>query len=404
MVATRGLPALWLDLAGVLGLLALGLWLAPRIRATRAVTIAEVIGRFYGDRVRRIAAFLVILAEIVWFSLLTQATQTVVSAVTPWNTTTVLILTASLFVAYTMAGGQRAVVLTDLFQFGLMVVSLLGIATPLAILSLRRTGLPPLHFPTGPGFSWLDVLALLVLVGLPHAVGSDVWAKLLSARDERVARRAALGAAASKLVFGLATATIALAGIAMGLGGSPSLFPRTVFALCGTPLAPLLFVALIATMQSSSDSVLLSAAAATLNDLLPEQRAGPRRAWVRRLLVVLYGALGLVLALALRDVIETFRLGYTLFASGLILPTLVAFVPRIRIAPVFAGAAMLTGGVVSMLERFLHPTGLDPVLVGVLANAAILLFGLRLRARAALTKTAEAQRSRDDPAPRRCDR
>jgi solute:Na+ symporter, SSS family len=377
MVATRGLPALWLDLAGALGLLALGLWLAPQIRATRAVTIAEVIGLFYGERVRRIAAFLVILAEIVWFSLLTQATQTVVTAVTPWNPTIVLILTASLFVAYTMAGGQRAVVLTDLFQFGLMVVSLIGIAAPLAVLSLRRTGLPELHFPTGPGFSWLDVLSLLVLVGLPHAVGSDVWAKLLSARDERAARRAALGAAASKLVFGLATVTIALAGIAAGLGGSSSLFPRTVFALCGPALAPLLLVALIATMQSSSDSVLLSAAAATLNDLLPEGRAQARRAWVRSLLVVSYGALGLVLALALRDVIETFRLGYTLFASGLILPTLVAFVPRIRIAPFFAGSAMLVGGAASMLERFLHPTGLDPVLVGVAANAAILLLGLR---------------------------
>jgi SSS family solute:Na+ symporter len=377
MVATRGLPALWLDLAGALGLLALGLWLAPQIRATRAVTIAEVIGLFYGERVRRIAAFLVILAEIVWFSLLTQATQTVVTAVTPWNPTTVLILTASLFVAYTMAGGQRAVVLTDLFQFGLMVVSLIGIAAPLAVLSLRRTGLPELHFPTGPGFLWLDVLSLLVLVGLPHAVGSDIWAKLLSARDERAARRAALGAAASKLVFGLATVTIALAGIAAGLGGSSSLFPRTVFALCGPALAPLLLVALIATMQSSSDSVLLSAAAATLNDLLPEERARARRAWVRSLLVVSYGTLGLVLALALRDVIETFRLGYTLFASGLILPTLVAFVPRVRIAPFFAGSAMLVGGAASMLERFLHPTGLDPVLVGVAANAAILLLGLR---------------------------
>lgn len=375
LVAAKGLPGLWLDLAGALGLVALGLFLAERVRATGAVTIAEVIGRFYGENVRRIAALLVILAEIVWFALLTQATETVVSATTGWDPTRVLIATAALFVLYTALGGQRAVIGTDVFQFALMVGGLLLIAVPLAVASLARTGLPRelLVFPVGPQLGWLDVLALLVLVGLPHAVGGDVWAKLLSARDGRTARRAALLSAVSKVGFGLGTATIALAGVSLGLGGGPALFPKTVMALAGPALAPLLLVALIATMQSSSDSVLLSAAAATAHDLLPQVRTS----WPGRICVVGYGALGLAVALALRDLVETFRLGYTLFAAGLILPTLAAFVPRIRVTRWAAGAAMVAGGAVAMVERFLHPTGLDPVLAGTLANALVLACGVR---------------------------
>ncbi|HSB63355.1 MAG TPA: hypothetical protein VLJ18_04275, partial [Thermoanaerobaculia bacterium] len=223
-------------------------------------------------------------------------------------------------------------------------------------------------------FSWGDACGLLVLVGLPHAVGSDVWAKLLSARDERAARRAALGAVLSKLAFGLATTAVALAGIARGVGGPPAeLFPRTVFLLAGKALAPLLLVALVATMQSSADSVLLSAAAATTHDLL-----GPRAGiYATRLAVVLYGGLGLVVALLLRDLVETFRLGYTLFASGLILPTLVAFCPGVRVNRHFAGTAILLGGATAMLERFVHPLGIDPVLAGTGVNALVLLFGLR---------------------------
>ena len=376
LVAAKGLPALWLDLAGALGLLALGLFLAPRVRATGATTIAEVIGRSYGPGVRKIAALLVVLAEIVWFALLTEATQTVVVATTPWEPTRVLIITAVLFVTYTALGGQRAVVRTDLLQFGLMVVGLLVVAFPLAVRALVTTPPPAelLHFPTGPRFSWGDALAFLVLVGLPHAVGSDVWAKLLSARDVRAARRAALGAAASKLAFGLATATIALAGVARGIGGPPAeLFPRTVLLLAGSTFAPLLLVALVATMQSSADSVLLSAAGATSHDLL-----GPRAGvGFSRLAVVAYGGLGLVVALALRDLVETFRLGYTLFASGLILPTLVAFVSGIRVDRRFAGAAMLLGGATAMLERFAHPLGVDPVLAGTGVNALVLALGLR---------------------------
>jgi solute:Na+ symporter, SSS family len=378
LVSMKGLPALWLDLAGTLGLLGLGLFLAPRIRATGATTIAEVIGRTYGPGVRKIAAFLVVLAEIVWFALLTEATETVVVATTPWEPTRVLVATAILFVAYTALGGQRAVVRTDLLQFGLMVVGLLAIALPLALRSLLKSPAPAalLHFPTGPGFSWVDVFALLVLVGMPHAVGSDVWAKILSARDARSARRAALGASLSKLAFGLATVAIALAGIARGVGGpSAQLFPRTVFFLAGGALAPLLLVALLATMQSSADSVLLSAAAATSHDLL----GGRAGVGASRFAVVAFGGLGLVVALALRDLVETFRLGYTLFASGLILPTLVAFVPRVTLDRRFAGAAMIVGGGAAMIERFLHPLGIDPVLAGTGANALVLLVGLRRR-------------------------
>jgi SSS family solute:Na+ symporter len=382
LVAAKGLPALWLDLAGALGLLALGGFLAPRVRATGATTIAEVIGRTYGAGVRKIAACLVVSAEIVWFALLTEATQTVIVATTPWEPRRVLVLTAALFVAYTALGGQRAVVGTDLLQFALMVSGLLVVALPLALAALARTPPPArlLTFPTGAALGWGDVLALLVLVGLPHAVGSDVWSKVLSARDAGAARRAAFGAAGAKLAFGLATTAIALAGLSLGVGGPPAqLFPRAVFALAGPAFAPFLLVALVATMQSSADSVLLSAAAATAHDLVPG--AGVRFA---RAAVVVYGAAGLLVALVLRDLVETFRLGYTLFASGLILPTLAAFVPGVRVDRRYAGAAMLLGGAAAMLERFAHVAGIDPVLAGTGVNALVLACGVRRSSRPTL--------------------
>lgn len=376
LVATRGLPGAWLDLAGALGLLALGLFLARRVRETGEVTLAAVVGRFYGPRVRKVAALLVVLAEIVWFALLAQATQIVVTALTDWNADLVLVATAALFVAYTALGGQRAVVRTDVLQLALMVAGIVGVAFPLALASLSRTGWPAalLVFPVGPRFGWTDVGALLVLVGLPHAVGSDVWAKLLSARDAATARRAALGAAAAKLVFGVAVTVVALSGVASGVAGpSHALFPATVRALAGPLLSPLLLVALVATMQSSADSVLLSAAAATSHDLL-----GGAPARTARLFVVVYGVLGLGVALAMHDLIETFRLGYTIFASGLILPTLVAFVPGLRVRPRFAGASMLLGGGAAVAARLLG-LGPDPVLVGTAVNALVLLPGLSRR-------------------------
>src|ERR1700730_9414028 len=79
-VYTRGVSGLWFDFAGALGLLALGLFLARRVRREAAVTLPEIVGRAYGLPARRAAAFLVLASEIVWFALLTEATQVVLTA------------------------------------------------------------------------------------------------------------------------------------------------------------------------------------------------------------------------------------------------------------------------------------------------------------------------------------
>jgi SSS family solute:Na+ symporter len=377
-VAAKGLPGVWLELSGAIGLTFLGLWLARRVRATGATTMAEIIGRTYGPDVRKIAAALIVIAEIVWFALLTQATETVITAATPWSPTLVLCTTAAIFVIYTAAGGQHAVIGTDMIQFALMAVGIIAVGLPLALISLGNTGWPTslLTFPTGPKFGIADIAACLVLIGLPHAVGSDVWGKLLSAKDPATAKAAALGAAGSKILFTAVVAIVALSGVALGISGGPALFPKTLLELAGPILAPLVLVAMIATMQSSSDSVLLTASAATCHDLL----GGRGGTVLMRGLVVLYGLLGLGLALFMRDVVETFRLGYTLFASALILPTLISFWPKVEIHPRSAGLAMAAGAFAALAARAgLTPPGWDPVLTGTAANALTLLLGARFR-------------------------
>ena len=48
LVYAHGISGLWLDLAGALGLAALGLFLAARVRREGAVTLPEIVGRHFG--------------------------------------------------------------------------------------------------------------------------------------------------------------------------------------------------------------------------------------------------------------------------------------------------------------------------------------------------------------------
>jgi SSS family solute:Na+ symporter len=380
-VYEHGVSGLWLDFAGALGLLLLGLLLARRIRREGAVTLPEIVGRYYGVGARRAAAALVLVSEIVWFALLVTATQAVLTAALDVPPLPALIASTAVFVAYTSLGGQFAVARTDLVQFGVMVAAIPGVALYYAL--ARASGVERLpadawSFPFSAGLGAGDVFALLVLVGLPHLVGSDVYAKLLSCRDEETARRAALLAAASKVIFGLAVAAIALAARASLPPVEPGrALPAAVLGFLPPAAAALVLVALVATMQTSADVVLLSACAVTVRDLVPRLGRSGRGVFAARALAPVYGALGFSVAVALdRNVVETLKLGYSIFAAGIILPVLAAMLPE-RARPPAPGAiaAMIAGGGVAALGRLVPALafGADPVLLGTGVNLLVLL-------------------------------
>jgi SSS family solute:Na+ symporter len=346
------------------------------------VTLPEIVGRHYGPGARRAAAALVLVSEIVWFALLITATQTVLTAALRVPALPALLASTAVFLGYTSLGGQFAVARTDLVQYGVMVLAIPGVALYFALTGAGGLGGLPSEvwsFPFSPTVRPGQVLALLVLIGLPHLVGSDVYAKLLSCRDEETARRAALLAAVSKVVFGLAVAAIALAARKSLPPVEPGqALPAAVLGFLPPTAAALVLVALVATMQTSADVVLLSACAVTVRDLFPGLARGGRGVGAARALAPVYGALGLAVAVALgRDVVETLKLGYSIFAAGIILPVLAAMLPE-GARPPARGAiiAMIAGGAAAALGR-LVPTlafGADPVLVGTGVNFAILLF------------------------------
>jgi SSS family solute:Na+ symporter len=390
-VYEHGVAGLWLDFAGALGLLLLGLFLARRIRRESAITLPEIVGRYYGAGARRAAAALVLVSEIVWFALLVTATQAVLTAALVVPPLPALLASTAVFVAYTALGGQFAVARTDLVQFGVMVAAIPGVA--LSYTLARASGFERLpaeawSFPFSAGLGAGDVFALLVLVGLPHLVGSDVYAKLLSCRDEETARRAAFLAAASKVVFGLAVAAIALAARASLPPVEPGrALPAAVVAVLPPAAAALVLVALVATMQTSADVVLLSACAVTVRDLVPGLGRSGRGVGSARALAPVYGALGLAVAVALdRNVVDTLKLGYSIFAAGIILPVLAAMLPETMRPPARGAiAAMIAGGTVAALGHLAPGLafGADPVLLGTGVNLLVLLASAALRRRLA---------------------
>ena len=378
LVHQHGLAGVWMDLAGCLGYLLLGLWLARPIRETGVCSIAELTGLRHGAGVRRAVAALVVLAELAWLALLVKSVAAVLSPalpdIQPWQ---IMAAATVVVVLYTLAGGQLAVSYTDVAQMLVMVVGLCVLAPVAAAMAVGSQNLDALRwdFPVSETFGWSRVGAFLVLMGLPHMVGSDIYAKVLSARDGDAARTGALWAAAAKLVFALAIAFTALCGTHLlgKLERADLLLGTVVHQNLPAAISAVVILAMVATLMSSADQVLLSAVTMVGNDLMPGK--GTARASA-----VIFGLLALVVAWLFPTVIDLMKVAYTVFASGLALPVLASVpaglrLPRAAVLAAIMGGGALGGGLhVARLVWGVTTPG-DPVLWGVGLSLACLLAG-----------------------------
>jgi len=374
LIYRHGLAGIWFDLAGAIGFFALGALLARRVRESGVCSIAELAGRRYGETVRRAVAVLVVVAELGWLALLAKATAALLAPAVSVREWQLIALTLAVVVLYTTVGGQLLVSYTDLAQIAVMVVGL-AVVAPLFVFRVAQPGeLAALRwsFPVSDGFGPARIGAFLVLAGLPHMVGSDIYAKVLSARDGRTAARGAMLAAAMKLLFAAAVAVVALWGAHRlpQLDRPDALLGTVVHQLLPPAVAACLLVALAATMMSSADQVLLSAVTMIAHDLW---KGAPAAA--RHLAAVGAGGLAFVVASAFPTVIDLMKVAYTVFSAGLALPVLLAAFPSLALPRRGVLAAMVVGAAVGTalhVGRLAGGYQLSPVIWGVAANALVL--------------------------------
>jgi SSS family solute:Na+ symporter len=263
-IYANGLPGMWYDIGGALGLIILGLFLAKKVRKTGLFTLPDITGHLYDDKVRYASAILIIITEIAWVSLLIQATSLILLVVIPVEYELLLIVITTIFIAYTLIGGQYAVVYTDIIQFIVMIVGICVIATPLifmdALPSISNLSVNTLSFPVNEGIGIFAACSIFFMMFMPHIVGPDIYSKLLSAKDEKTAKRGAIFSGVFKFIFAISIGIIAISAIVLYPDISKaSLAIPTAVAGLSPIIAGVVLAAFVSVMLSSADSCLLSA-------------------------------------------------------------------------------------------------------------------------------------------------
>jgi len=367
---SEGMTGAWWLLSGTLGLLILSFVLAEKVRGAGCYTLPELMGEEYDQRVRFGASALILVSWIGVIAAQIVASGKLLAVLFGPGMEAFMIASAAVFVLYTALGGQRSIVKTDAVQ---LLILLLG----LAVVSWRALPLagPEIlaetSFPTSAARDGIDVLGLVLVVGSAYLAGPDIYSRLFSAEDPKTARRAALAAA---LVL------IPIAFVITGLGISARiLFPgigaeEALPVLMAETLSPLgkglVAAALLSALISSADTTLLTATSIFALDLYGAARpeTGEREMMmVSRGGTVLIGAIALLSALRLPEIIGSLLSAYTVFAGGMIVPLLAGFWrERLRLTPEGALAALLGGGGTALLFGDRWP------LLGMVASVALL--------------------------------
>jgi SSS family solute:Na+ symporter len=371
-----GLSGLWLDLSGGIGLILLAFFFARKIRGMAKYTLPQIVEKMYGQKAYLISSLFVVMAEIAWLALIMQSTQAVLSTFLPLDSNVTLLLVAAIIVLYTYLGGQYAVAYSDILQFAIMIIGICFLTAPLALYyskGFSTLSANYLSFPISSNFGVMDMLSLLFMVGLAHMVGSDIYSKLFSAQSEKISSRGAFLAGIFKILFGIAVAIIALSAIEINLQleEPASLIPEMIFRVVPFPLDSLVIVALLATLMSSADSVLLTASAVVSNDII---RSANNKKLVKvcQIMVIVIGGGSLILALLSPGLRQTFVLGYSIFAAGLVIPILFGFYKdKLRLNSHGAIVSMIVGSTATLMGHVLHWK--NPVIYG-MATGIFLLF------------------------------
>ncbi|MCA1810101.1 MAG: sodium:solute symporter family protein [Lentisphaerae bacterium] len=356
------------------------MFIAPRVHHLRqCISTGDVMAINYGKSGRIIAGVLGVLVCTGITGAQVGAMGAVFAQFTGVSLLTGILIGCGIVIAYTTAGGMRAVVRTDVVQF-----VLLGVTIPLTlVLGLRavggvaglRAGVPAGHLALFHGqMTPMMVFSLFLSFMLGETLVPPYLQRLLIGRNSRATAEGTLYSAIFSVPFFAVTGLIGLVALALapGLEGNAPM-PFLVQHVLPVGLRGLAIAGIISIVMSSADSFLNAASVALVNDIVRplaprpiSERAGLRYA---RLTTLAVGLGSVWFALSIENVLDILLFSYNFWAPVVLVP-LVATMLGVRARQKTFLVGALCGVLALSAWHWIlrDPLGIDGLVIGVLAN------------------------------------
>ncbi|MDQ8707333.1 sodium:solute symporter [Streptomyces sp. LHD-70] len=382
-----GLSGAWMVFTIGLGILALSIFFSARIARLKVYTVSEMLDLRYGGRAGVISGVVMWAYTLMLAVTSTIAYATIFDVLFDVHRTVAIILGGTIVVAYSTLGGMWAITLTDMVQFVVKTIGVLLLLLPIAVIkaggfSEMKAKLPTEYFdPLGIGGETIFTYVLIYTFGM--LIGQDIWQRVFTARSDKVASIGGAAAGTYCLVYAIAGAVIGTAAKVMypNLESADAAFATIVKDELPMGVRGLVLAAALAAVMSTSSGALIACATVANNDIWsrvrgivksPGQDEGPHdEVKGNRLFILIMGAVVVVIAIALNDVVQALTVAYNLLVGGLLVPILGGLLWRRGTAP-GALASVVAGGL-SVIGLMWHYGILanQPIYYGLLTSLAV---------------------------------
>ncbi len=248
-------------------------FLVKRIKASNAVTLPEMIGQMFGKKAAKLSAIfnffnLVPIAYAISLGLFIQG-------IFGGNLSIGIILGVLFVLIYSLYGGFRAIVFSDLIQFFVMCLGVLLVVVfsvgQFGGISFLRSNLPETHFSWFGGGTFFSTL-IWGFIALSTLVDPNFYQRCFAAKSTKVARRGILISTGVWLVFDICTT----AGAMYARAVIPEAKPGTAYLIYAVQVLPpglrgFILAGILATILSTLDSYIFTAGTTISYDLLPKK-------------------------------------------------------------------------------------------------------------------------------------
>ncbi|SHJ65107.1 solute:Na+ symporter, SSS family [Tangfeifania diversioriginum] len=386
-----GLSGSWLLFTGLIGAWLSAVLLIPKVSklATKHnfLSFPQFLENLFNGRVALIAGLISAIGYLGFTSSQILAGAKLASATFPnISLQTALILMGIIAVVYTSIGGIKAVIYTDTFQWLLLLSGLVFVALPVAYFGIGgyetlQNTLPD-NFFSLTAVSWQQIVNWFITIVPIWFIGMTLYQRIYAAGNKKTAQRAWFVAglfeypvmAFTGVFLGMfAKAAFEDGIIGAGIEGAmdPEMgLPILLRTILPVGLTGLILSAYFSAIMSTADSCLMASSGNLITDIFKKHKSGKIMLLSQATTLVL-GAIALVVAWKVPNVLDLMLHSYSFMVSGLFIPVLAGIFMKKKSAN---GAfwSMIIGGSVTLsliLSGLELPLGLDANFYGIILAA-----------------------------------
>lgn len=241
----------------------------------------------------------------------------------------------AIVIIYSMFGGFRAVVMTDIIQFVFLLISALAVfvvafkvsggfpAISQRAIELGKSG----YMDMGSGVS--KYIAYVITFGCAWMIQANVWQRMSATRSDADSRKMCVMAFFVFIPLYLIVVFTGMAGLVMFKklpeGG---VVTAVVMQYMPPVLAAMTFVGISAAIMSTMDSLINTGAMTLTLDLNPSQQPDDEKLWFSRFATLIVSGVALVIALRIRSFLDVSWIAADVITTGVFVPLIAGFIWR----------------------------------------------------------------------------